>query len=685
MEIDLSTLIIRYRKWIVICFFLFALIGALAQTTVQVNYNLVDYLPPDAPSTVAMDISEQQFTDSVPNATVMIRDVSIVEGLDYQSKLEALEGVSGVTWLDDVLDVKIPLEMAEQGVVDSYYRDRNALLFLRIEQGKEAKVLDRIYGIIGEENAVAGEAVNTAIAQKMAFKETMFATAILIPIILIILLLSTQSWIEPLFFLTTIGISILINFGTNIFLGDISFITQSIAPILQLAVSLDYAIFLLHSFSEHRKTAFNPEKAMKLAIKESFPSIAASASTTFFGFFALTFMNFGIGADLGLNLVKGIFFSFISVVLFLPAFTLTFYRWIDRTKHRTLVPNFKTFGTRIYKLGKPMLLLILLVIIPAFFAQSRTTFLYGVNDQPEYTRAGRDQMEIESVFGKQTPVVLMVPKGDIAKEEALVSAIEEHPEVTGIDSYVKLIGSAIPLEFIDSNVTAHYYSDQLARIIIHSETDVESKETFSFLDDIKRIVHTYYDETYLLGESVSLYDIKHTVERDHRIVNFLTVTAIAIVLLITFRTVSIPVILLFTIQSSVWLNLAVPYFMNTSIMYLGYLLINTIQLAATVDYGILFSETYRTKRRTMSAKQAVIQTTNEKFIAIFISASILSTVGFVLWLTSSNPIVSSVGLLIGRGAFLAFTMVVIVLPTIFVIFDRYIERTTRKENFYKES
>ncbi|WAA13947.1 efflux RND transporter permease subunit [Fervidibacillus halotolerans] len=632
-----------------------------------------------------MDIAEEQFKDPVPNAKVMIQDVSLVEAIHYKRQLEGIDGVSQVIWLDDVMDIKIPIEMADQNIVQSYYRDRNALISLRMEQGKEAKILDEIYDLIGEENAIVGEAVNTALSQKMAFQETMFATALIIPIIILILLLSTNSWIEPLFFLTAIGISILINLGTNVFTGEISFITQSVAPILQLAVSLDYAIFLLHSFSKYRRDESDPEKAMKLAMKDSFPAIIASASTTFFGFFALTFMDFKIGADLGLNLVKGIFFSFISVIFFLPAFTLTFYRWIDRTKHRTFIPDFHKLGKKVLTFGKPLSIFLLILIIPAFLAQSKTTFLYGINDQPEYTRAGRDQMEMEKIFGKQTPIVLLVAKGNIVKEEELVQKIEAFPYVTDVDAFVQTVSPVIPADFIDENIFKHYYSDHFTRMIIQTNTDVEGKETFSFLDDLKKTINTFYDDWYMLGESASLYDIKHTVERDNRVVNVLTVVTIGIVLLLTFRSISIPVILLITIQSAVWFNLAIPYLMNTSFVYLGYLLINTIQLAATVDYGILFTETYKKLRIKMSAKRAAIRTINEKIMAIFISTSILSTVGFILRLTSSNPIVSSVGLLIGRGALLSFTMVVFVLPTFLILFDRIIEKTTLKTTFYKES
>lgn len=350
--------IIRNKKIVVITFLVTALIAAVAQFFVHVNYNMIDYLPDDAQSTKAILTMEEEFKGSIPNTRVMFHDVSIQEALAYKEELEAIDGVTDVLWLDDAMDLKTPLEMTDQELVETYYKNDKALFTLSIRQGEEVAVTDAIYEIIGDDHAMAGEAVDTATSQKMAVTETLYAAALLVPIIIIILVISTTSWVEPIFFLTAIGVSVLINLGTNIFIGEVSFVTQSVAPILQLAVSLDYAIFLLHSFSHFRKETNNPEEAMALAMKRSFPAIAASAATTFFGFTALTLMRFEIGADLGLNLVKGIVLSFISVMVFLPALTLMFYKWIDKTSHKPFIPDFKGIGNVVVKIKIPSLLIV---------------------------------------------------------------------------------------------------------------------------------------------------------------------------------------------------------------------------------------------------------------------------------------------------------------------------------------
>lgn len=657
----------------------------IAQFFVSVNYNVVDYLPDNAQSTKAMEIMEEEFEGTVPDTSVMIHDVSVQEALQYKEKLAQVDGVTDVMWLDDMIDMTTPIEMADADTVETYYKNSNALFSFSVVDGEEVPATDAIYELIGEENAMAGASLDTATQQTMAFTETMYAALLLIPIIIIILVLSTTSWVEPLFFLTAIGVSVIINLGTNIFIGEISFVTQSVAPILQLAVSLDYAIFLLHSFADYRKEVADPKEAMMLAMKRSFPAIIVSASTTFFGFIALSFMNFEIGADLGFNLVKGIVLSFISVMVFLPALTIMFYKWMDKTKHRPFIPKFNSIGKGVMKLRIPVTILILIIIVPAFLAQSQTDFIYGIGEQPDSTRAGSDLALIEEEFGKSTQIVLLVPKGDMGKEEQLAQDLLGKDDVKSIMSYVSTVGAAIPPEYLDVEVTDQFYSENYSRIILNTSTDTEGDRAIALIEDVQDTMKEYYpDDAYSLGEGVNLYDMRNVVQKDNKLVNTLTIVSIAIALAVSFKSIAFPVVLLVTIQSAVWINLSIPYFTNTSLVFIGYLIVSTVQLAATIDYGILLTEDYTRNRQKMPALAAAKKSLNDKFFSIVISASILSSVGFILWLTSSTPIVSAIGLLIGRGALIAFLLVIVLLPALLVIFDKVIKKTTRKANYYEE-
>ncbi|MCL7745586.1 efflux RND transporter permease subunit [Halalkalibacter alkaliphilus] len=683
--LDIAAKIMKYKKSIVIVFMLVTVLSAIAQLFVSVNYNMSEYMPEDTPSTKAIEVMEKEFDTPLSNAQVMIRNVSVQKALLYKEMLEEVEGVSDVVWLDQVLDVKTPLEMAEKELVESYYKDNHALFSLTIREGDEVEITEAIYELIGEENALAGEAADTAVAQSMAANEAMYAALLLVPLIVIILVISTTSWVEPLFFLTAIGVSVLMNLGTNIFIGEISFVTQSVSPILQLAVSLDYAVFLLHSFAHYRKVTTSPEEAMQLAIKKSFPAIAASAATTFFGFLALTFMQFEIGADLGVNLVKGIVLSFISVMIFLPALTVLFYKWIDKTQHKPFVPSSFSIGKGVMKVRVVSLLVVLILIVPSFLAQQETEFIYGSGENPETTRLGSDIIAIDEVFGKTTPIVLLVPKGDVAREVRMEQDLEEVQHVTNVISYNQAVSPAIPSEYLDSSITDQFHSENYSQIILYTETDNEGDVAFQVVELVREIAASYYgDEALALGESVALYDMKTTITRDNVVVNILTIVAIGIVLIFTFKSISLPVILLLTIQAAVWINLSVPYFTDTPLVFVGYLVVSTVQLAATVDYAILFTENYLENRQKMPAKQSIVKTLNEKTFSISISAAILSCVGFILWITSSNPIVASIGLLLGRGALLAFIMVLFFLPAVLFVFDKVIGKTTVKAKFLRE-
>lgn len=673
-----------HHRAIVWATFAIALICVLLALTVKVNFNLVDYLPEDTESTRAIEVMAKEFDESVPNARVMIHDVTVTEALECKKELEALNDVSAVMWLDDMVNLGIPMEMQNQDIVEQYYRNGNALFEVTIPSGAETEAMVEIYDLIGDENNATGEAVNTADAKSMTGSETTNAILILVPLIILILILSTTSWMEPVFFLLAIGLSIIINFGTNVIFGEISFITMTVSPILQLAVSLDYAIFLLHAFQKFRETENDVVHAMRLAMKKSFSAIAASAATTFFGFAALGFMEFRIGTDLGIALVKGIVFSFLCVIIFLPAFTLTAYKLLDKTKHRRFLPTFKSIGKPLAYLRIPVFLIVIIIVVPCYLAQSHTDFTYGMGaSSTSDTRTIRDSEAIKEEFGQSTPTVVLVPRGDTPREVELSSKLDEIPHVTSVVSYTNSVGAEIPTGYLSDAVTTQFYSDNYARIIVYADTMSEGSEAFAVVESIRESSRELYgDEGLTAGQAVSLYDIKTTVTRDNQVTNTLAIIAILLVLLITFRSVMFPLVLLVTIESAIFINLAIPYFTGDSLNYIGFLIINTVQLGATVDYAILFTDNYRLNRMRMNVKAALKKTLGDTFFSILVSASILSSAGFVLYLTSTQDIVSILGLLLFRGTLLSFLMVVTFLPGALLIFDKAIAKTTWHSRFY---
>ncbi len=677
--------IIKHKKTIVISFILVAIICGLLALTVSINYNIIDYLPSEAGSTKSLKLMQEEFEEPIPNGLVMVTDLTLQESLAYKEKLKNIPGISSVMWLDDNINIKTPLEMADSSIVEEYYRYKNALFSITVSEGLEAEVANEIYGLIKDTDAVSGDFIDVVTQQSMARSESTRAMVILVPIIAIILILVTTSWFEPILFLGTIGIAVLINLGTNVFLGEISFITLAISPILQLAVSLDYAIFLLQSFNVNRQKTNDIYKAMSMAIKRSLPTILASASTTLFGFMALLFMDFRIGSDLGINLVKGIIFSFITVIVFLPAVTLFSYKWIDRTRHRRVIPSFGNIGKAIFKFRLIIIILVAIILVPSFLAQQNNAFIYGIGSEvSESSRFGLDSIKINEVFGSNNPIVVLLPKGDRAREEMLSKELSKIPHVTSVIDYPTTVSAAIPPEFVSQEVTKKLYSANYARIILNTKTESEGEIAFTMVEKIQSIASQYYGESFhMLGKSVNLYDIKNAVESDTTKVNLIATLAIAAVILLTFRSISLPILLLLTIKTSIWVNLAIPYFTGNALCYIGFLVISTVQLGATIDYAILLTDHYMHSRRIMGKKEAVKQSLGETTGSIFTSGSILASAGFCLGLVSSDRIISELGILLGRGTLISVLMVVLFLPALLFFLDKSIFLTTWKTNFFK--
>ena len=682
MEKALGKLLKR-RKLVVAIFIVVTVLCAACIPFVSVNYNMVDYLPDTAQSTRALSDMEAEFVQTVPNAKAMIKDVSISQALEYKQKISEVEGVTLVMWLDDVVDVKEPLEVLDKDIVSGYYKDGNALIQIAIEGGKEAEAVEDILALIGDNNCLSGDAVDSAQSQSMSETESMKSMAILIPMLVIILIISTNHWLEPILYLAAIGISVLINMGTNIMFDNISYITFAISPILQMAVSLDYAIFLLHRFEYYRPREESNEAAMVKAMKVAFKSIIASAATTAFGFMALTFMNFKIGFDLGLNLVKGIVISFICVVVFMPCLTLLMVKLLDKTKHRSFVIEIRNVGKVVRKIKTPVFILVVLIIIPSFVAQNNNNFIYGTSGWADESRSALDTIEINDVFGESINMVLLVPKGNVAKEKALGDELSKVKNVTSVVSYASMVGNVIPPGYLDESITSQFYSEHYARIILYVSTPSESKEAFDCVESVRRVSEKYYDDVLTCGQSANTYDIKNVVTEDSTRVNIINILAIGMVLLLTFRSLSLPVMLIMTIETSIWMNLAIPYFTGTTLGYIGYLVMTTVQLGATVDYAILFTDNYLHNRKKMIPSQAIEHTINKNLSSIMVSASILISAGIALNLVSSNAVIAQLGTLLARGTGFSLLLVVFFLPGMLIIFDKIVEKTTMHTDFYK--
>ncbi|WP_343003232.1 MMPL family transporter [Clostridium sp. 2218st1_F5_2218SCRN_220325] len=678
--------IVNHKKTVIVAFVMAMIVSAVCSTMVNVNYDINDYLPDGTASTVALDTMNEEYDMSIPNARVMVSNLTVAQALEMKQKLSEIEGVEDVTWLDDVVDTDIPLETSDKDTVENYYKDNKALFTVTINEHTRIETVNAIRDLIGDDNSMAGAAINTAIAAQATNKEVKNIIFLVIPICLAVLFLTSSSWIEPILLLGSIGVAILLNKGSNLMFGTISFVTNAAGGVLQLAVSMDYSIFLLHRFQEMREEGQAPKEAMINALCKSTGSILSSGLTTVIGFAALILMRFKIGPDMGLAMAKAIFLSLITVFVLFPVVLLYCYPLIDKTKHKSFLPDFGKFGQFVTKLMVPAVLVFVLFIIPCNLGQKENFFSYGSSQIfSTDTQIGRDTKIIEDTFGKSNNLVLMVPKGDLEKETELSKKLHDMPEVTSILSYVDNAGAEVPMDYVDNETLSKLISDNYSRLVLTVDADFEGEKTFNLIEEIRSLAKSYYGDKYLLaGESASTYDLMDTITKDNDRVNLIAIGAVFVVLLLSMKSITIPVILVLAIETAIWINLSVPYFTNDFVFYIAYLIISSVQLGATVDYAILLTSRYMEVRETASKKKTIVETLRSTTVSIMTSASILTIAGLLLWKISTHGILSQLGHLLARGTALSTLIVLFVIPGMLYIFDGLIQKTTVGVKFFNK-
>ena len=668
--------IVNHTKTIIGIFLILFALCAFCKQFVAVNYDMNDYLPPESASTRALDLMEQEYDGGIPNARVMVQNISVPEALKYKEKLLAVDGVSDVTWLDDVASVTVPLETLDSDTVETYYKDGNALFSVTIDEDKRIAAVNALRDIIGDDNAMTGSAVTTAVATTSTVSEITTIAIFAVAFVLFALILTTTSFAEPFLVLAGLGIAIIINAGSNLMFGEISFVTNAAGNILQLAVSLDYSVFLLHRFAECRQNSSDPKEAMVQALTLSTTSILSSGLTTVIGFLALCLMQFQIGPDLGLALAKGVAISLITVFTFMPALILRTYKLIDKSEHPSFMPSFRGFGRFVSHIMIPMVIIFAILIAPCYLASNANSFYYGASHIfGNATKLGADTEKIETAFGKRDTYVLIVPKDSTATQVELSNTLHDIPQIKSILSYVDTVGETIPEQYLDEGTLSKLNSNNYTRMVLTVDTDYEGNETFSLVEEIRDTAEDYYPgEWYLAGEGVSTYDLMYTVTSDMVKVNLVAIGAVFLVLLLTMKSLILPVILVLSIETAVWINLAIPYFSDQTIFYIAYLIISSIQLGATVDYAILFTDRYKEMRQTYQKKEAIVRTISAVSVSILTSASVLTVVGFLLGIFSTHGLLSQLGYFLGKGTLCSLTIVLFVLPGLLSLFDRLIVR-----------
>ncbi|MDD6650828.1 MAG: MMPL family transporter [Eggerthellales bacterium] len=683
---------LTHRKLVMILFVVVTLFCATLMPQVKVEYDLTSYLPEDAASVISLNEMEESFEAEVPNAKLYAEGVSQTQAANIADDLDNADGISDIMWLGTVADISQPQQLIDQDTLNTWKTDEGYLFQFNVNGEVSRSALDQARQIAtdngAEQASLEGSIVNTAYAQEHTMVEVRNIVGFAALVILLILLITSNSWFEPVIFLTVIFMAVVMNMGSNIILGQVSFITQLCAAILQLAVSMDYAIVLLHTYRRQLRVHPDPFEAMAHAMVKGFSVVLSSAAVTFFAFLSLTVMRYGIGVNMGIVLAKGIVFSFLTIMFFMPCLTLACRKPLERLQHRYLVPSFDKFAGVCQRIMVPLTLIVVLVGVPSFLGMDRTNFTYGAKGMyPAESQVETERAHIQDAFGDSETWVIMVPEGQWGHENALVQALEDEPAITSVTSYGTVAGSALPTGAVPNGQADSVLNDEWSRIVLNVGLEGETDESFAMVEHVRELCAAEYGDNFeLAGNTVSVYDLRQITHEDSTNVKFFSMLAIGLVLAFMFRSLSIPIIILLAIEVSIWINLAIPYFVGDSLNYIGYLVIEAVQLGAAVDYAIIFAREYFDRRKeyadpALATRSAV----KHSAITILTSSSILMVAGFMVYFMASNAIICQIGLLIGRGALLAMLIMFMFLPFLFKSCDKLIQKTSFGLNFRKET
>lgn len=682
-------LIVYKGKLIERLFMIAVIICAVCFPFVKVNYDLSKYLPAFAPTKQALDVMEDEF--GYPGtARIMVKDISLQEAKRIRSQIAEVDGVDLIIGADTLTNVYMGNEFITNDLTDEFYKDGNAVMEIIFKDGDSDKsthkALEQIYEIAGKDRSCfSGSAVSSKEREASITREITMAIILALIIIWLILTLTTTSWLEPFLFIFVMLVAIILNMGSNLIFGTISFFTFSTAAILQLAVSMDYSIFLLHTFNACKNQGLDNNTAMEEALKEACSSILASGATTIVGFIVIAFMRFTIGRDVGFVLTKGILCSLATVLLLMPTLILQYDDKIAKTAHRPFLPSFDRFGKAMYKIRKFVFVFALLVAVPCYFGQSMNAFYYGDNaiGAGPGTKVYEDTHEINDVFGKSNLVIAIVPNGSIVQERELTDALEDLDFVNYALSMAGTLPTGIPESFLPKDVKKQLRTDNYARIMISMDTEQESAYAFECNKKLEETVTSYYPEnSYVIGMTATTIDIRDILTDDYNKVSILSLIGVAIVVMITFRSILVPILVIIPIEVAIYLNMTLPYIMGDSLVYIGYIIVSCLQLGATIDYSILMTNNYLSFRKTMNNRNAQITAISKSTLSIMTSGGILIVVGYLLYFTSSIQAISQVGRLVGRGAMLSMVLVLSLLPALLSTFDKQIQK--RHPDVYRE-
>ena len=679
-----SKAVVKHRAAILIVALILMVPSFLGMAGTRINYDMLDYLPDDMDTVVGQNELTADFGKGAFSLLV-VEDMEPKDVAALKGKIEQVEHVDSVVWYDSLADLSLPMEMLPDQLYDEFNTDHSTMMAVFFDSATSADVtmdaIREIRSIAGKQCFVSGMSALVTDLKDLCEREEPIYVALAVVCACAAMMIFLDGWLVPFVFLASIGMAILINMGTNYFFGEISYITKALSAVLQLAVTMDYSIFLWHSYNEQREKYSDNKEAMAVAIHETLTSVIGSSITTIAGFAALCFMTFTLGRDLGLVMAKGVLLGVLGCVTILPSMILVLDKPLQKTKHRSLIPDMTGLSRGVTKVFPVFLALFVALVPPAYYGYAKT------NDEVYYDMGQCLPEDIECVIANtklrdefdiaSTHMVLVDANLPAAKTQQMIKEMEQVDGVKYVLGLRSLIGAEVPDEMIPESVMSLLKSDRWELMLINSEYRVASDQVNEQISQLNAILKKYDEGGMLIGEGPCMKDMIETTGHDFEVVNAVSILAIFVIILLVEKSLSLPFLLIAVIELAIFINLGLPHYLGQSLPFIAPICISTIQLGATVDYAILMTTRYKSERASGASKRDAVATALSTSIpSIIVSGMGLFAATFGVAVYSDIDIISAMCMLMARGAVVSMLCVIFILPALLMLCDGLIRATT---------
>lgn len=676
--------IVKFRVPILILSIILLIPAVWGYVNTRINYDVLTYLPEDIETMQGQEIMTNDFGIGA-FSMLMVDGMEDKEIVKLKEKVEKVDGVENVLWYDSLADISVPQSVLPSKLYDEYNTEDGTMMAVFFKDGTSSdetmKAITEIRKITGEQCFLSGMSAIVEDTKELAEKETPLYVLIAVALSALVLAITMESIFVPVLFLLSIGIAIVYNLGTNVFFGEISYITKALAAVLQLGVTMDYSIFLMHSYQE-QQVRYNgdKERAMAHAISQTFSSVIGSSVTTVAGFIALCFMSFTLGKDIGIVMAKGVIFGVLVCVTVLPSMILCCDKLIEKTKHKPLLPDIGRISDKVTKRYVIYVVAFVILLFPAIYGNNHTGVYYNLDESlPKDLPSVIANTKLKEDYNMNTTHMILVDSSvagsDVKKMSQEIEKVDGVKWVLGLDN---LVGSGVPADMLPESVTGMLKNDKYQLLMVNSTYKVASNKVNKQIEEIDKILDKYDKSAMLVGEGPLTKDLINITDTDFKRVSAVSIGIVFVIILLLFKSVTIPVILVGVIEFAIFVNMGIPFYTGTKLPFVASIVIGTIQLGATVDYAILMTTRYQRERSRGAGKFDAI-TIAHKFSAQSIIVSALSffaaTIGVGLY--SNIDMISSLCILMARGALISMVVVVLILPSLFMVFDKIIVKTSK--------